>query len=40
MGKRKIALSWPEGNLNYKKALEKLDIPYIVLSPEEEINFR
>ncbi|MEN2984397.1 MAG: gamma-glutamyl-gamma-aminobutyrate hydrolase family protein [Dictyoglomaceae bacterium] len=40
MEKRKIALSWPEGNINYIRALEKLDIPYIVLSPEEEINWK
>ncbi len=32
-----IALSWYKGNNNYKKALERFNIPYIVLSPEEEI---
>lgn len=32
-----VALSWPKENNNYKRALERLNIPYMVLSPGEEI---
>ncbi len=39
MREKRVALSWHEGNNNYKKALERLNIPYIVLSPEEEVNW-
>lgn len=36
---KKIALSWFKGNDNYKRALERLNIPYVILSPEENISF-
>lgn len=39
MREKRIALSWHEGNNNYKKALERLNIPYIVLSPDEKVSW-
>jgi putative glutamine amidotransferase len=36
---RKVALSWYKGNINYINKLKEFDIPYIVLSPEEDINW-
>jgi putative glutamine amidotransferase len=36
---RKVALSWYKGNINYINKLKEFDIPYIVLSLEEDINW-
>ncbi|MGB9857402.1 MAG: gamma-glutamyl-gamma-aminobutyrate hydrolase family protein [Dictyoglomaceae bacterium] len=36
---KKIALSWYKGNINYINKLREFDIPYIVLSPGEKINW-